>query len=187
MARGSQAGPRIVAGELGGRRLQPPRGSSIRPSAERTREAIFSMLGPIEGLRVLDLFCGTGALGIEALSRGARSLTLVDERIDPARANIDALGLSERARLEQRDALEFLRAARESEARTRFDLVLCDPPYRLADLLGPELDSLLPDVLTKGARVITESAAGGDPLLSLPLLRERRYGSATVRIHGAPR
>ena len=75
---------RVVAGELGGRRLVAPRGWRVRPTSDRVREAIFSALGEIEGARVLDLYCGTGALGIEAISRGAGGATLVDRDIRPA-------------------------------------------------------------------------------------------------------
>lgn len=180
MARRPGPSLRIVAGEFGGRRLRSPPADGVRPSAERTREAIFSMLGPIEELRVLDLFCGSGALGLEALSRGAADLTLVDTTIDTAAANVELLEVGERCELVERDALAYL-----GEWRRRFDLVLCDPPYRLADRLGPELDSLLPARLTEGARVIVESPRGGSPLLSLPLTRERRYGAAMVRVHEA--
>jgi 16S rRNA (guanine966-N2)-methyltransferase len=173
---------RIVAGELGGRRLPagPPAGE--RPTAERTREAVFSMLGPLAGERVLELYCGTGAYALEALSRGAAGATLVDLEVGPAAENAEALGVSARCSIERADALRWL-----GGGGSRFDLVFCDPPYRLADRLGGELDKLLPARLSAGARVITESAVGAPLELGLPLLRERRYGGALVRIHGAPR
>lgn len=182
MSRSRQAGPRIVAGELGGRRLLPVREPHMRPSAERTREAIFSMLGPVGGLHALDLFCGTGALGIEALSRGAATATFVDNRIGTVAANVAALSIDERCGLVEIDAIAYL-----EDASDRFDLVLCDPPYRLAHRLGPELDRLLPGALNEGGRVITETSASSAALLGLPILRERRYGAAVVRIHGGPR
>jgi 16S rRNA (guanine966-N2)-methyltransferase len=173
---------RIVAGELGGRRLRVPPGSDLRPSAERTREAIFSILGPIEG-RVLDLFCGTGALGLEALSRGADHVTLVDRRIGPAAANVEDLGLlgDPRVELVESDAARFL--ARSDDA---YDLVLCDPPYTLAPRFAADLDTHLPARLRPGARVIVETAPKAPLELGLPLADERRYGSALVRIHTAP-
>ena len=87
---------RITGGELGGRRIRVPRGD-VRPTTERVREAIFSILGDVAGARVLDLFCGSGALAIEALSRGAAEATLVDTRPATARGNLEALGLAERA------------------------------------------------------------------------------------------
>jgi 16S rRNA (guanine966-N2)-methyltransferase len=170
---------RIVAGELGGRRLRVPAGSDLRPSAERTREAIFSILGEVEGA-ALDLCCGTGALGLEALSRGAASATLVDRRIGPAAANVTALGLDGDPRVEliEADAARFL--ARSAGA---YDLVFCDPPYKLAPRFGSELDTHLPDRLRPGARVIVETSPKAPLELSLPLEVERRYGSALVRIY----
>lgn len=173
---------RVVAGELGGRRLQSPSGEEVRPTTDRVREALFSILADVEGLAVLDLYCGTGALAIEAISRGASAATLVDTEIATAERNLEDLGLSDRCELVRCDALRFL--GRDLDT---YDLVFCDPPYKLAPRLGPDLDRLLPTRLAEGARVIAESAEG-DPLeLSLPLLDERRYGSTQVRIHGAPK
>jgi 16S rRNA (guanine966-N2)-methyltransferase len=173
---------RVVAGELGGRRLASPgRGADVRPTADRVREAIFSIVGDVSGARVLDLFSGTGALAIEALSRGADRAALVDSEPRLARRNVDSLGLGERAVVVRADARAFLRRDRAS-----YDLVFCDPPYRLADRLGPELDQLLPPRLAAGARVITESAAGRPLELGLPLLREREYGDTLIRVHGRP-
>lgn len=171
---------RIVAGELGGRRIRAPRGAFVRPTSDRVREAVFSILGDVEGADVLDLFCGTGALGIEAISRGAASATLVDTAIGTAARNVGDLDLRDRCRLVRGDALAFL--AREGPA---YDLVFCDPPYRLARRLGPDLDKLLGPRLRDGARVIVETAADGGIDLLLPLLKERTYGGSLIRIHGA--
>jgi 16S rRNA (guanine966-N2)-methyltransferase len=169
---------RVVAGELGGRRLlSPPRGSDVRPTADRVREALFAMLGDVSGAQVLDLFCGTGALGIEALSRGAERATFVDSSIGPAERNVHALGLRARARLVRSDALEFLRRDAGS-----YDLVLCDPPYRLARRIGPELDQLLRERLADGGRVVVEAAAREPVELGSPPARERRYGDTVLRI-----
>lgn len=176
---------RIVAGELGGRRLLAPRGDAVRPTTDRVRESLFSILGEVSGLDALDLFAGTGALGLEALSRGARAVALVDTDPAPARANADALGVQDRVRIVRSEALAFLR--RGAEGGDRYDLVFVDPPYRLARPLGPDLSKLLPNRLREGARVVVESAAGSpvelDPV-ALPLLDERRYGSTLLRIHG---
>lgn len=180
-APGGGSGPRIIAGELGGRRLRSPRGGEVRPSAERTREAIFSMLGPLGGELVLDLYCGTGAFAVEALSRGAAAATLVDTAPELAEANVEQLGLGERCEVSGLDAITFLERDQSS-----YDLVFCDPPYRLADRLARDLDRLLPDRLRPGARVIVESASSRPLRLALPLLRERTYGAAAVSIHGAP-
>jgi 16S rRNA (guanine966-N2)-methyltransferase len=173
---------RVVAGELGGRRLASPgRRADVRPTSDRVREAVFSIVGDVSGALVLDLFSGTGALAIEALSRGAERATLVDTEPRLARRNVSSLGLEDRAELVRADALSFLRRAGPS-----YDLVFCDPPYRLADRLGPELDQLLPPRLAPGARVITESAAGLPLELRLPLVRERAYGDTLIRVHELP-
>src|SRR5881397_133502 len=136
---------RVVAGELGGRRLAAPRGWRVRPTSDRVREAVFSALGDIEGARVLDLYCGTGALAIEALSRGAVRATLVDSDTRLAQRNVADLDLPGRAEVVRADALAFLRGAGEV-----FEVILCDPPYNIADRLEPELDSLIPPRLAEG-------------------------------------
>jgi 16S rRNA (guanine(966)-N(2))-methyltransferase RsmD len=171
---------RIVAGELRGRRLASPRRrwAAVRPTADRVREALFSILGEIGDAIVLDLFCGTGALGIEALSRGAGRATLVDTRVSLARSNVRELGLERRTDVVRSDALRYLR-----RSRRRFDLIFCDPPYRLADRLEGELDSLIPGRLAEGGRLICESGARRPLRLTLPLLAERRYGDTLIRIH----
>jgi 16S rRNA (guanine966-N2)-methyltransferase len=172
---------RIVAGELKGRRLaSPPRRSAdVRPTSDRAREALYSMLGDVSGLAVLDLYCGTGALGIEAVSRGAESAVLVDTDPRLAGRNVADLGLEDRCRVVRSDALRFLAGADD-----RFELVLCDPPYALADSLAPDLDRLIPTRLEPGGRLVTESAAREPLDLDLPLLAERRFGEALLRIHG---
>jgi 16S rRNA (guanine966-N2)-methyltransferase len=171
---------RIVAGELKGRRLAAPprRSAAVRPTADRVREALFSILGDVGGATVLDLFCGTGALGIEALSRGAAHATLVDTHTSLARRNLSELDLAARCEVVRSDAVPYLR-----RARRRFDLIFCDPPYRLAERLEAELDSLIPGRLAEGGRLITESAARRPLELSLPLTAERRYGDTLIRIH----
>jgi 16S rRNA (guanine966-N2)-methyltransferase len=152
----------------------------VRPTPDRVREALFSLLGDVEGESVLDLFCGTGALGIEAVSRGAASAVLVDTHTALARRNVRELGLADRCDVVRSDARAFLR-----RTRRRFDLVLCDPPYRLADRLGPELDKLVAPRLSEGGRVIVESAARRPLELSLPLALERRYGDTLIRIYAS--
>ena len=171
---------RIVAGELRGRRLASPprRSAAVRPTSDRVREAIFSILGDVQGTRVLDLFCGTGALAIEALSRGAATATLVDSDPSLAQRNVRELGLDERCRVVRADVFDHLRRARE-----RFDLVFCDPPYRLADRLEGELAKLVPKALAEGGRVIAESAARRPLELGLPVIDERRYGDTLVLVH----
>ncbi len=176
---------RVVAGRFGGRRLVAPRGDSTRPTSDRVREALFSMLGPLEGARVLDLFAGSGALGIEALSRGAAHAVLVER--DPAavraiRANLDALGLGDdEVRVVAAPARVALRDA--SGRSDAYDLVFLDPPYRSAPELGRELSDGLGALLTPAARVVCESNRRHPLELTLPLERERRYGSTLIRIH----
>jgi 16S rRNA (guanine966-N2)-methyltransferase len=172
---------RVVAGELRGRRLAgPPRASPVRPTSDKVREAVFAILGDVSGDHVLDLFCGTGALAIEALSRGAERGTLVDLRTDLARENVRELGLTCRCELVRSDALRYLR-----RTRTQFDLVLCDPPYRIVERLEAELSQLLPARLAVKGRVVIESAPDRPLELALPLLRERRYGDTLIRVHAA--
>jgi 16S rRNA (guanine966-N2)-methyltransferase len=173
---------RITGGELGGRRIRVPRGArDLRPTTEKVREAVFSILGDVTDARVLDLFCGTGALGIEAVSRGAAEATLVDTRPQAARGNVESLGLMERAQVVRADAVRFLRRAEPGS----FDLVLCDPPYRLADRLAAELDPLIRAALAPGGRVMVETSPDAPLALSLPLLTERTYGDTLVRVHGS--
>ena len=172
---------RITAGELGGRRIRVPKGArDLRPTTERVREAVFSILGDISGTRVLDLFSGSGALAIEALSRGASEATLVDTRPATARRNLESLDLGDRAEVVRADAVRFLRRAQPES----FDLVLCDPPYRLADPLAGDLVQLVPRVLAAGGRAMTESSPERPMDLELPLLTERTYGDTMIRIYG---
>jgi 16S rRNA (guanine966-N2)-methyltransferase len=170
---------RVSGGELRGRRLRVPR-SGVRPTTEKVREALFSILGDVSGARVLDLFCGTGALGIEALSRGAAEATLVDTTVGTARGNVESLALGERARVVRSDAARFLRRAEPAS----YDLVLCDPPYRLADRLAADLDQLTPSVLAPGGRVMVESSPERPLSLELPLITERSYGDTLLRLYG---
>ena len=171
---------RIVAGQWRGRRLATPRGRDTRPTSDRVREALFSILGALDGERVLDLFAGSGALGLEALSRGAASATLVERAPAALRAlrdNVADLGAS--AEVVAADALVWLRVAREQGAQ--YDLVFLDPPYRTAAGLGRELE--VAPVLAAGARVVAESDRRSPLELGLPVTDERRYGDTLIRIH----
>jgi 16S rRNA (guanine966-N2)-methyltransferase len=172
---------RVIAGVHGGRRLAAPRGAATRPTADRVREALFSALGDVSGLTVLDLFAGSGALGIEALSRGAASAVFV-ERAAPAlavlKANLESLGIA--ARVHRADARVYVRNA--SEAGHTYDLVFLDPPYRDAERLGDELE---PErVIAPGGRLVSESDRRSPLAIDLPILFERRYGDTLIRIHG---
>jgi 16S rRNA (guanine966-N2)-methyltransferase len=171
---------RVVAGEFGGRRLQAPRGRATRPTADRVREALFSMLGDVGGARVLDLYAGSGALGIEALSRGAASAVFVDSEAQAANAirrNLDTVGA--RGEVRRQDALRFLAAARGP-----FELVFCDPPYDSDPSPAAALAERLPAVTSQDARIVTESDKRRPLELPFPLLRERTYGDTRIAIHG---
>ena len=168
---------RGVAGTAGGRRLRAPAGRGLRPTTERVREAVFSSLtslGAVEGARVLDLFAGTGALGIEALSRGAETATFVES--DPTavaaiKANLDTTGLAGRASVVRNDVLRFL-AGEASEAEA-FDVAFVDPPYDFASWV--RLLERLPATLA-----VLESGAAVDPGPELMTLRSRRHGDTVV-------
>lgn len=178
---------RVIAGELGGRQLVAPRGWKVRPTSDRAREAIFSVLGDrVDGASVLDLYCGTGALAIEALSRGAALATLVDRDTRAALGNVENLGLGERVELVRADVARWLENREGGEEKPIFDLVFIDAPYRLADRVGQELDTHLPRLLSDDGRAIIESGAGRPLRIdSLARLRQRRYGAADVSIYGS--
>ena len=166
----------MVAGTARGRRLAAPAGHATRPTSDRVREATFNALdslGVVRGAEVLDLFAGSGALGIEALSRGASRVTFVDD--DPraltvVRANLGATGLAEAASVVQTDALRFLAGARHV-----FDLVLLDPPYRFDD---ESWGRLLAAVAAK--LVVLESDRPIEVGPDWEVLRSKRYGSTVV-------
>ena len=175
---------RIIAGTHGGRELIAPKGRATRPTSDRVREALFSILGDIHGLRVLDLFAGSGALGIEALSRGAGEATLVDSAgvaVGAIRRNLEALGLD--AQVVRQPAQRFLQGA--SRDARQYDLVFLDPPYRDASTLGRELTSALTPILAPDARVVAESDRRSPLGLGLALLDERRYGDTMIQIYAA--
>ncbi|HTR73955.1 MAG TPA: RsmD family RNA methyltransferase [Solirubrobacterales bacterium] len=176
---------RVIAGEFKGRQLVAPRGWKVRPTSERVREAIFSTLGErVEGAAVLDLYCGTGALAIEALSRGAARATLIDRDTRPALGNVERLGLGGRTELIRAEAGTWLAEAATRPDASRFDLVFVDAPYKLADLVAEQLDMHLPGVLAADGRAVVESGARRPlALTSLELLRQRRYGAADVSIY----
>jgi 16S rRNA (guanine(966)-N(2))-methyltransferase RsmD len=174
---------RIVAGTRGGRRIDTPPGRCTRPTTDRVREALFSILGPaaVEGARVLDLFAGSGALGIEALSRGAASATFVDNdarAVATIRRNIDALGLGD-AVVHRRDVAAWLRTAEGHP----YDVVFADPPYSSAGRTAGRLSELLPAVLLETSLIVTESDKRDPLTLAMPLVDERTYGDTRIAIH----
>lgn len=177
---------RIVAGIHGGRRIAAPKGQNTRPTSDRVREALFSTLGPLHDAVVLDLFAGSGALGLEALSRGAARAVFVERdrwALTVLAANIATLGEPpERAEIRPRDATAVAKAA--AQAGEAYDLLFLDPPYRDAPRLGGDLRPVLAALLRPGARVATESDRRHPlELTDLSLTHERRYGDTLIRIH----
>jgi 16S rRNA (guanine966-N2)-methyltransferase len=173
---------RIVAGQYRGRRLTAPSGLDVRPTSDRVREALFSILGNIEGLRALDLFAGSGALGIEALSRGAASATLVENdrrAVEAIRANLSPLD-DANAEVVRADAVAWL-----GGRRGPYDLVFLDPPYSSARRLAGPLTQKLPAALSPNALIVSESDKRDPLLLDFPLEDERTYGHTRIAIHRA--
>jgi 16S rRNA (guanine966-N2)-methyltransferase len=171
---------RVVAGQFKGRRLQAPRGTRTRPTADRVREALFSMLGDVTGARVLDLYAGSGALGIEALSRGAASAVFVErdpQAVAAIERNLAAVGVE--AVVVRQDTLRYL-----AGADGPFELVFCDPPYDSAARLAGPLAERLPALTPDDARIVTESDKRNPLELPFPLLTERTYGDTRIAIHG---
>lgn len=187
---------RITGGKLGGRRLVAPDDIRVRPTSDRTRQAIFNMLRhkdfgigfDLEGAAVLDLFAGTGALGIEAISQGARWCLLVDDSADSRalqRENVEALGLTGATRIWRRDATEL--GPIGPSAGGPFNLVFLDPPYR-KEMIPKALKSLKAGGwLADKALLVVESDAGEEiDLAGFILLDERDYGDTRVRFLTAP-
>jgi 16S rRNA (guanine966-N2)-methyltransferase len=182
---------RITGGKLGGRRLVTPQDARVRPTSDRTRQAIFNMLQhkdfgigfELEGAAALDLFAGTGALGIEALSHGARWCLLVDDSADSRgiqRENVEALGLTGATRIWRRDACDL--GPISPAAGGPFNLVFLDPPYR-KDLLPRALTSLKDGGwLAPNALLVAESDVNEEIDLSgFMLIEDRSYGETRVR------
>jgi len=177
---------RVIAGEFRGRKLALPRGADIRPTADRVREALFASLGAaVRDAEVADLCAGTGALGIEALSRGAASAVFVerDARVRASlRLNLDALGLGERAVVVAADAVSWLRS--QATAGLSFDLLIADPPYA-SDILARLSECLYehPDLVRPGGVVVFEAGAEDmptPPLNEFACRYRRAYGTACV-------
>jgi len=179
----------MIAGRFRGQGILAPRGLSTRPTSDRVREALFSILGDVAGLDVLDLFAGSGALGLEALSRGARSAVFVDQAraaIAAVTDNVATLGVGEEATVRAAEAGAALRAlGREGRA---FGLVFLDPPYASAEA-GALLSELLAQrLLTPGAWIVLEHASRGDAPApaGLELRFVRTYGDTALTFYRWP-
>jgi 16S rRNA (guanine966-N2)-methyltransferase len=170
---------RIIAGTRKGHTIQAPTGRGTRPTSDRVRENVFNILGPVDDASVLDLYAGSGALGLEALSRGAAQAVFVERDSDAARVierNLDKLGL--RATVLRQDAIAVLAAEKR-----KYDLVFVDPPYDMYTDLEPQLARYLPRVLGEHGTVVVETDARTQPALPLDERTSRAYGSVRVTVY----
>jgi 16S rRNA (guanine966-N2)-methyltransferase len=173
---------RIIAGERKGHTIFAPRGRETRPTSDRVRENVFNIVAPwVEGARVLDLYAGSGAMGLEALSRGAEAAVFVEANADAVRAierNLDKLRLTG-ATVVRTEAMTGL--AQEATAGRKYDLVLVDPPYAMTDF--DTLARYLPRILAADGLAVLESAARTEPeLAGLAVRTSRKYGSTRVTV-----
>ncbi|MBV8064800.1 MAG: 16S rRNA (guanine(966)-N(2))-methyltransferase RsmD [Actinobacteria bacterium] len=170
---------RIIAGTHRGHTIYAPIGHDTRPTSDRVRENVFNIIGPVDGATVLDLYAGSGAMGLEALSRGAAQAVFVDDDRDAVKAierNLDKLRL--RATVLQQDAVAVL----ASEKR-KYDLVLVDPPYAVYTDIEPQLARYLPRVLADDGVVVVETDARVQPALPLEERTSRKYGQTRVTVY----
>ena len=171
---------RIIAGSHRGQTIHAPRGLDTRPTSDRVRENVFNIVGPLDGASVLDLYAGSGAMGLEALSRGAGRAVFVERDPEAVRAierNLDKLKL--RATVLRQDAV----AALAAETR-KYDLVLVDPPYDMYLDVQPQLARYLPAVLAEDGVLVVETDARVEPELPFEQRTSRKYGSARVTVYG---
>jgi 16S rRNA (guanine966-N2)-methyltransferase len=176
---------RVIAGSRKGHKLAAPRGLDTRPTSDRVRENVFNLIGPVDGARVLDLFAGSGALGIEALSRGATSAVFVERDPDAVRTierNLDRLQLTG-ARVVHGDVLRTI--AQEVSAGAKYDLMLVDPPYGMLNEILPRLARHLPPLLAVDGLLVVETDARTEPELPLPIRTSRKYGQTRVTLFEA--
>lgn len=180
---------RVIAGSHRGRRLSGPRGISLRPTSDKVREALFSILGTrIPGCRFLDLYAGTGAVGIEALSRGARLVTFVEsdsKAVHIIRKNLTACGMLDRADLRVGSTHSFLR--QHDRGRDAYDIVFADPPYADQAALALVLESWALGVVAEGGVLVIEQDARVLPPAGtdrVALLRRYEYGDTALLRYG---
>jgi 16S rRNA (guanine966-N2)-methyltransferase len=171
---------RIISGSRKGHTIQAPVGRGTRPTSDRVRESIFNILGPVDDATVLDLYAGSGAMGLEALSRGAASAVFVERDPDAIRAierNLDKLRL--RGTVLRQDAIAVL-----AGEKRKYDLVFVDPPYEMYADLEPQLARYLPSVVAEDGVVVVETDARVEPDLPLEQRASRKYGSVRVTVYG---
>ena len=172
---------RIIAGTRRGHTIHAPKGLDTRPTSDRVRESVFNIIGALDGESVLDLYAGSGAMGLEALSRGAAAAVFVEsdpEAVRTIERNLDKLGLTG-ARVVRHDAVTGL--GQEAGAGRKYDLVLADPPYDMTDYQS--LSRYLPGVLADDGLLVFETAAKTEPdVPGLAVRTSRRYGSTRVTV-----
>src|ERR1700751_1976639 len=176
---------RVIAGSRKGHTLVAPRGDDTRPTSDRVRENVFNLVGPVDGARVLHLFAGSGALGIEALSRGGGSAVFVERDPENGRTierTLDRLRLTG-ARIVRGDVLYAI--GQEATAGAKYDLVLVDPPYGVLTEIHPRLARHLPLLLRADGLVVVETDARVEPELPLPVRTSRKYGHTRVTLFEA--
>ncbi len=176
---------RVIAGSRKGHKLVAPHGLDTRPTSDRVRENVFNLVGPVDRARVLDLFAGSGALGIEALSRGATSVVFVERDPDAVRTierNLDKLRLTG-ARVIHADALRAI--AQEAIAGAKYDLVLVDPPYGMLTEIQPRLARHLPPLLAADGVLVVETDSRTEPELPLAVRTSRTYGQTRITLFEA--
>ena len=174
---------RIIAGSRKGHTIHAPRGRDTRPTSDRVRENVYNILGPVDGAAVLDLYAGSGAMGLEALSRGAARAVFVERDAEAVRAierNLDKLRLS--ATVLRQDAVTALAA--EVGSGRKYDLVLVDPPYDVYADIQPKLARYLPSVLAEDGVLVVETDVRTEPELPLAERTSRKYGAARITIYG---
>lgn len=173
---------RIVAGSRKGHRIAAPKGADTRPTSDRAREAAFNLIGPVDGVAVLDLFAGSGAMGLEALSRGAARCVFAEADRGACRVireNLERLRLTG-ALVLCKDAFQALRE--EKAAGRAYELVLADPPYGLWESVEDRLGEAVGPVLASGGLLVVETSARVEPQLPFDLVTSRRYGSARITL-----
>ena len=177
---------RIIAGSRKGHTIFAPKGTATRPTGDRVREAAFNLIGPVDGAQVLDLYAGSGAMGLEALSRGADRVVFVESdrrAVEAIGRNLEKLRLTG-AVVVQQPVVSAL--ATEAGAGRRYDLVLIDPPYADWAELQETLGRYVPAVLAEDGLVVLESSSRDEPRLPLALRTSRRYGSARLTLYEHP-
>jgi 16S rRNA (guanine966-N2)-methyltransferase len=173
---------RIIAGSHRGHTIFAPRGEDTRPTSDRVRENVFNIIGPVDEAAVLDLYAGSGAMGLEALSRGAARVVFVESDPDAVRTierNLDKLRLQ--ATILRRDAIVSLGS--EASAGRKYDLVLVDPPYAVYPDLESQLARYLPSVLAENGVLVVETDARFEPQLPLVERTSRKYGQTRVTVY----